>query len=149
MLVLALIASIWTSPEPTVLPILNSLDEKLAHFIGCSPRIAMFTLYNIIQLLLIPILHAIFLFLLDLILLVLLFIPRIGIQALLLCFPLHSQIVAEFAFAALVAVALLEELAEHCLGIDAEGNFLDLYGFEEFGDFFARFLCGLLFTLTR
>lgn len=41
----------------------------------------------------------------------------------------------EFAFLALFAVAFFEELAEDGLGVDAEGDFLDLDRFEEFGSF--------------
>ena len=78
MLVHALVAAIGTSPEPTILAILDSLDEELAHLVGCRLGVTMLGHDDITQLLLIPISHII---LLPLLILLLLFqFSRIGIQ---------------------------------------------------------------------
>lgn len=38
----AAIATIWTHPKPTVLAVLDSLDEVFANLVGGSPGIAVF-----------------------------------------------------------------------------------------------------------
>lgn len=45
-------------------------------------------------------------------------------------------------------MALFEELAEYRLWVDAEGDFLGLYGLEELGSFFGGGLGGGLFLLS-
>ena len=55
----------------------------------------------------------------------------------------------ELALPPLVAVSLLVELTEDGFGVDAEGDFLNLHGLEELGDFAAGVLSGLLFLLAR
>lgn len=78
MLVHALVTAIRTSPEPTILSILDSLDEELAHLVGCRLGVTVLGHDDIAQLFLVPISHIILLPLL--ILLLLLQLPRIGIQ---------------------------------------------------------------------
>ena len=52
--------------------------------------------------------------------------PRVLIQILLLAFSFHCQIMAEFAFLALLAIPLLIEYAQHGLRIHTKRNLLDL-----------------------
>jgi len=142
MLIHALISSVRTSPEPSILLILDRLDEVFAYFIRRRLRIPMLTQHHLAQLLLIPIVHAI------LLLVLLLLLSTICVQTLLLCLALDRQIVTKLALPTLVAVAFFVELAEDCLWIDTEGHLLDLYGLEEVGDFAACVLGGLLFLFT-
>lgn len=127
MLVHALITSIRTDPEPAILLVLDSLDEVLANLIGSGSRIALLAKHNLAQLLLIPVLHRICFLLLFL---DLLRISGIGVEILLGRLALHTQVVAEFALPALLAVSLLVEETDHRLRIDTERYFLDLHGLE-------------------
>lgn len=157
MLVHALVAAIGTSPEPTILAILDSLDEELAHLVGCRLGVTVLGLDDVTQLLLVPIGHIILLPLL--ILLLLLQLPRIGVQTLLFTLDTLTQVVRKLALPALLTSTLFEKLTQHRLGIDTERHFLDLDGLEEFGGFafggfggqlflFALQLFGFLFPLV-
>ena len=140
----AFIAPIRTCPEPAILAVLHRLNEELAHFIRCRLRIPMFTQHHLPQFLFVPTRHIILLLLLILILT----LPRIRIQVPLLALPSHLQVMTELALFPLLAAPLFIELAEHGFWVDAEGHFLDLDGFEEFGGFP---LCGFgsgFFALT-
>lgn len=139
----ALIAAVRTAPEPAILPDLDGFDEEFAHFIGRRLRVAVLAHHHLPQLLLVPPAHIV------LPLLLLLFsLPRIRIQIPLLAFPPHIQIVAELALLALLAAALLVELAEHGLGVDAEGDLLDLHGLEQLGGFALGGFGGGLFAFA-
>jgi hypothetical protein len=127
MLILALITPVRTDPEPTILAILNSLNEELAHLVRRRLLVALLTHHDRLELLLVPIRA-------RLLLLVLLLLgPRIRIQIPLLRFPLHRQVVRELALLPLLAVPLLEEYAHHRLGVHAKGDLLDLRGFGDQG----------------
>ncbi len=139
----ALIATIRTRPEPAILPNLHGLDEEFTHFIRRRLRVPMFTHHHQPQLLLVPPRHII----LPLLLLLLL-LPRIRVQIPLLALPAHIQIVAELALLALLAAALLVELAQHRLRVDAEGHFLDLHGLEKLGGFALGSFGGGFFALA-
>ena len=67
-------------------------------------------------------------------------IPTILIQIPLLPLSLHRKIMAELAFPALFAIALLVVLTQHRLRIHTERHFLNLHRFEEIG----RFTFGLI-----
>jgi len=136
-LVHALVAAVGTGPEPTILAVLDSLDEELAHLVGRRLWVSVLGLDDIAQLLLVPVCHVVLLSLL--ILLLLLQLSRVGVQTLLLSLDALRQVVTELALSALVTSTLFEELTEHRLGVDTEGNLLDLNGLEEFG---GLSLCG-------
>lgn len=127
----ALIAPVRTTPEPAILANLDGLDEELTHFVRRRLRVAVLAHHHQPQLLLVPPSHIV----LALLLLLLVLLPRVRVQVPLLALPAHIQIVAELALLALVAAALLVELAEHGLRIDAEGHFLHLHGLEQLGGF--------------
>jgi hypothetical protein len=157
-LVHALVAAIGTSPEPTILAILDSFNKELAHLVGSRLGVTMLRLDNITQLLLIPISHIIlFLFLICLLLLQL---SRIGVQTLLLTLDTLTQVVRKLALPSLLTSALFEKLTQHGLGVYSKGHLLDLNGLEEFGGFafggfggqlflFADQLFGFLFPLVH
>ena len=86
-LVHALVASIWTCPEPTIFTFFNSLNEELAHFVGRGLLVAFLGEHNRFQFLLVPIFRSLR-FLLSLFLL-----PRVLVQIFLLAFPFDVQIV--------------------------------------------------------
>lgn len=133
MLVHALVAAIRTSPEPTVLAILNSLDKVLAHLIGRRLGVAVLGHDNTAQLLLVPINHIILLPVF--ILLLLLQLSRISVQTLLLSLDTLTQVMRELALPPLLTSTLFEKLTQHSLGINTKRHFLDLDGLEEFGGF--------------
>lgn len=137
MLVHALVAAIRTSPEPTVLAILNSLDKVLAHLIGRRLGVAVLGKNNTAQLLLIPINHIILLSFLFLLLL--LQLSRISVQTLLLSLDTLTQVMRKLALPPLLTSALFEKLTQHSFRVHTKGHFLDLDGLEEFGGFL---LCG-------
>jgi hypothetical protein len=143
MLVKTFVSTIWTYPEPTILLVLDGLDEVLAHFVRCCLRVAVFALDHISQLFLVPLGHAVLL----LCLLLVFFVSVVRVQTPLLSLALHVGVVRELAFLALFAIALLEKLTENGLGVDTEWNLLNLDGFEELGDFFAGLLGGRFFFL--
>jgi hypothetical protein len=138
----ALIASVRTCPEPAVFLILHSLNKVFAHLIRRGLRIAMLAHNHLPQLLLVPRIHRI------LFLRILLRISRVRVQILLGSFPLHVRIVTELAFPSLLAVTLLEKHTEHCLRVDSEWDFLDLYWLEELESFLFGLLGCLLVFLT-
>ena len=142
MLVHALVTSVRTYPEPTVLLVFDCLNEVFAHLVCGGLRVPVFAHDHLAQFLLVPVVHLVlfFLFLLDL--------SVVRVQTPLLGLPLHGQVMRELAFATLVAVALFEELAEHGLGVDAERNLLHLDGLEKLGRFLLGFLSGLLLPLA-
>lgn len=148
MLVHALVASVWTCPEPTVLLVLDGLDEELAHLVCRGLRVAVLAEYDIAQLLLVPLIHVVLL--LALLLFLLLLVSTVGVQAPLLRLALHVQVVGELASLALFAVALLEKLAEHGLGVDTERHLLHLDRLEEFSHLpLGVFRCLLLLLFLR
>lgn len=120
MLILALITSIRTDPEPAVLSVLNGLDKELAHLIRRRLLVTLLAQYHSRQLLGVPVRARLGL------LLLLLLLPVIGIQVPLLRLALNGQIVAKLALLSLFAVALLEEDAHDRLGVHAKGHLLDL-----------------------
>lgn len=144
MLVHALVPAVRTGPEPAVLAHLDGLDEVLADLVRGGLGVAMLAQDNAAELLLVPVGHVVpfppLLFLL------LLLLPGVGVQVALLPLALHGQVVAELAFLALLARALLVELAQHGLGVHTEGDFLYLDGLEEGGGFsLGGFRGGFLF----
>lgn len=146
MLVHTLIPPVRTLPEPAVFAILDRLDEVFTDFIRGRLGVSVFARHHLSQFGLVPIGHVVFL---PLVLLGLLLpFPRVLIEILLLPFPLHGQVVAEFALFPLLAVALLEKLAEDGFWVDAEGHFLHLDRFEQLGGFPLRLLRGFLFFLA-
>lgn len=91
MLVHALVASIRTCPEPTVLLVLDRLDEELAHLVGCCLGVAVLAEHNIPQLLFVPVVHVVLL--LALLFLFLLLVSAVGVQAPLFGLALDVQVV--------------------------------------------------------
>ena len=146
MFIEALVSTIWTRPEPTVLLVFDSLDKVLAHLVCCGFGVSMLAQDDLSQLGLIPVVHVVLL--LALVILCLLLISAIRVQTLLLSLAFNSQVVTKFALLALFAVALLEELTQHCLGIGSKWDLLNLYWLEELSGFFARRLGRGLFLLA-
>jgi len=142
----ALVAPVWARPKPSILRVLNCLDEVLAHLVRRRSLVSLLTQNNLVQLLFVPISHIILL--LSFLFRLLINISAIRIQTPLLRLPLHRKVVRELTLASLFAVALLEELAEHRLGVDTEWHLLHLYGLEEVGDFAFGVLGGLLFPFS-
>lgn len=122
MLVLALVTSVGTDPEPSVQAILDGLDKVLADLVRGGLLVALLGQHNRPQLLLVPVRRRFSPFLL------LLFRPGVCVQALLVRLSVQFQVVGELALLALFAVALLVEDTQDCLGVDAEGHLLDLGG---------------------
>lgn len=139
----ALITTIRTSPEPTILAILDGLDKVLAHLVRRRLGIAMLAHDDLTQLLLIPIIHTLLLLgsLLVVLVLALLALARVRVQRLLGTLHADAEVMRELALAALFAGALFEKLAHDRLGIDAERHLLHLHGLEQLG--------GLLLGLQR
>ena len=101
-----------------------SLGEKV--FYGLGMR----------RLTFVPLRHVIFL--LDLVF----SFPRILIEILLLAFPFHGQIMAEFALLSLLAVALLVKRTDYRLWIHTKRYLLYLDGLEQLRGFSLRLLRG-------
>lgn len=146
MLIEALVSTVWTCPEPTVLLVFDGLDKVLAHFVCCGFGVSMLAQDDLSQLGLVPVIHVVLL--LALLVFCLFLVSAVGIQTLLLGLALDSQVVTELALLALFAVALFEELTQHCLGIGSEWDLLNLYWLEELSGFFARRLGRRLFLLA-
>lgn len=125
MLVHALIAAVWTDPEPTVFAILDGGHKVFADLVGRRLLVALLGQDDGPQLLLVPVGRRLGLFLL------LLLLSLVRVQVLLLRLALYRQVVRELALSALFAVALLEEDAHHRLGVDAKGHLLHLRGLVE------------------
>lgn len=145
MLVHALVTSIRTSPEPTVLLVLDSLDEVLADLIRSRARVTVLAEDDLAQLLLIPVVNRI--------LLLRLFLGRlhvsgIGVEILLGRLALNTRVVTELALATLLTVTLLVENAKHSLWIHTEGNLLNLHGLEQLQGLLLGLLGGLLLGLS-
>lgn len=138
MLVHALVTTIGTSPEPSVLLVLHSVDEVLANLFGRRTRVAVLAENHLAEFFFIPIIHSILLLPCFFLLLL---VPGIGVQVLLGRLALGVQVMTELALAALFTVALLVENTDNCLGIDTKRNLLDLDGLEQ--------LCGFLLGLLR
>lgn len=145
MAVHALVTSIRTGPEPTVLALLDSLDEELANLVGGGLGVAVLAHDDVSQLGLVPISHVVLLLLITLVVVV----AGVGVQALLLALHADGRVVGELAFFALVAGALFEELTQDRLGVDAKGHLLDLDRLEEFGSLALGGLGGLLLLLAE
>ena len=143
MLVHALIASVWTHPEPSVFLVFYCLDKVLAYLIGSCLWISMLAQDHLLQLLLVPIIHGILLlfFFLGF------FVSSVRVQTSLLCLALDIEIMAEFALLALFTVALLKKLTQDGFGVDSKGDFLHLYRLEKFCCFLASLFRGGLFLL--
>lgn len=136
----AFVTTIWTGPEPAVFLIFNRLNKILANFLRCRPRVPVFAQDHISQLGFVPLFHGI------LLLSVITFcISRIRVQVPLCRLSLHAEVVAEFAFFALFAMALLEKLAHNGLRVDTKGHFLHLHGLEKLGCFSLGLLLGGFF----
>ena len=75
--------------------------------------------------------------------------PRILVEVLLLAFPFHGQIMAEFALLSLFAVALLIKRTYYRLRIHTKRYLLHLDGLEQFCGFSLRLLrsCFVFFPL--
>lgn len=131
----ALVTSIRTNPEPTVLLVLDCLDEVFADLVSRRPGVTMLAHDDLAKLLLIPLVHGIALLLLFFRL------SRIGVKILLGRLALYIRVVTELALATLLTVALLEEHAKHGLRIHTKGNLLHLDGLEQ--------LKGILLRLLR
>lgn len=145
MLVHALVASIRTCPEPSVLLVLDGLDEELAHLVRCGLGVAVLAEHDIAQLLLVPIVYVVLL--LALLFLFLLLVSAVGVQTPLLRLALHIEVVRKLAALALFAVALLEELAEHRLGVDTKWHLLHLDRLEQVSHLLRGVFCCLLLLL--
>jgi hypothetical protein len=138
----AFIASIGTSPEPTVLLVLDGLDEVLADLLGSCLQVPMLAKDDVAQLLLVPAVHGILLLIL---LLGFLGIAGVGVEILLGGLALETHVMAELALPALLAVALLVVDTDDGLGIHAKGDLLHLHGLEQLGRLLGGILCRLLF----
>lgn len=143
MLVHALVAAIRTGPEPAVLLVLDGLDEVLADLLGRRARVSMLAHNDIAQLLLVPVVYRVSLLSL---LLGRLDVSRVGVKIDLGRLALHVGVMAEFALAALLTVALLEEDTKHGLGVHAEGHLLDMHGLEQLRRILLGLLSGLLLS---
>lgn len=141
MFVFAVIAAVWTHPEPTVFAVLDSLDEEFAHLVGGGLLITLLGQNDTSELLLVPVIRSL------LLLLFLLFCSTIRVQIDLLGLALDREIMGELALLALLTVTLFVEDTDNGLGVDAEGNFLDLRGpGQQFGVLPFGILGGLLLT---
>ena len=145
MLVHALVTSIGTSPEPSILLVLHSIDEIFANLLGGRSGVSVLAENHLAKFLFIPIIHGILLLRL---LLRLLIIPGIGVKILLGSLALGVQVVAELALATLFAVSLFVENTDDGLRVDTERNLLDLDGLEEFHGLLLGIFCGLLVGFT-
>ena len=145
MLILAGVTSIGTDPEPTVLLVLDRLDEELADLISSRLRVSVLAEDDVAQFLFIPVVHRI-------LLLVLFFrglhVSGIGVQILLSSLALHIRIVTELALLSLFTIALLEEDTQNGLGVHTKGNLLHLHRLEQLGRLLLRLIGGLLLSLT-
>ncbi len=138
----ALVTSIGTNPEPTVLLVLNCLNEVFADLVSRRPRVTVLAHDDLAKLLLIPLVHGIAL------LLLLLRLSRIGVKILLSRLALYIRVVTELALATLLTVALLVEHAKHGLRIHTEGDLLHLDGLEQLEGILLRLLRGPLLSLA-
>lgn len=145
MFVHALVASIRTNPEPTVLLVLDGLNKVLANFLGSRPRVAVLAENNFAKFLFVPFVHCVALLRL---LLLFLRISRIGVEILLGRFPLNVQIMTELALLSLFTVALLVEDTQDGLRVDTKRNLLNLHGLEQLQGFLLCSLSGLLLGFT-
>lgn len=142
MLVHALVAPVGTDPEPAILAVFDGLDEELADLVRRGLLVALLRENDRPQLLLVPVCRGLHLLLLVLIR------PGIGVQTPLLDLALVLEVVRELALLALLTVSLFEEDADNSLGIDTEGDLLDLGGLVEQGLLLPLgILCGLLLLL--
>lgn len=145
MLVHALITTIRTNPEPTILLVLHSLNKEFADLVGSRPWVSMFAQHDTAQLLLVPLIHSISL------LSVLLAFPgitRVGVQILLGRLALNVQVMTELALATLLTTTLFVELAQNSLRVDTKWNFLHLDRLEQLCSLLLSCLGSLLFELT-
>lgn len=138
----ALVTSIGTNPEPTVLLVLDCLDEVFADLVSRRPWVTLLAHDNLAKLLLVPLVHGI-----DLLLL-LFRLSRIGVKILLCSLALYIEVVTELALATLLTVALLVEHAKHRLRIHTKGNLLHLDGLEQLEGILPRLLRGPLLSLA-
>lgn len=145
MLVHALITTIRTDPEPTILLVLHSLNKEFADFFGSRPWISMFAQHDTAQLLFVPLIHSISLLS---VLLAFLSITRVSVQILLRRLALNVQVMTELALATLLTATLLVELAQNSLWVDAKWNLLYLDRLEQLCGFFLGSFGSLLFELT-
>ena len=145
MLVHTLVTSIGTSPEPSILLVLHSIDEIFANLLGGRSGVSVLAENHLAKFLFIPIIHGILLLRL---LLFLFIIAGIGVEILLGSLALSVQVVAELALATLFAVALLVENTDDGLGVDTERNLLHLDGLEELHGLLLGVLSGLLVGFT-
>ena len=145
MLVHALVTSIGTSPEPTVLLVLNRLNEVLADLVRSRSRVAVLAENDLAKLLLIPVIDSILLLSLFL---RRLHVSRVGVQISLGRLALHASIVTELALAALFAVALLVENAKNSLRINTKRHLLNLNRLEQLQSLLLSLLRSLLLSLT-
>lgn len=143
MLVHALVTTVGTSPEPTILLVLDRLDEVLANLVGGGTGVSVLAHDNAAQLLLVPCVHGIGL----LCLFGVLCIARIGVQILLGSLALDVQVVTEFTLATLLTATLLVELTQYGLRVDTKGHLLNLHWLEKVGSFPLRGICGILLCL--
>lgn len=137
----ALVTTIGTSPEPSVLLVLDGIDEVFADLLGRASRVSVLAGNDLAQLLFVPVVHGILL--LHLIL-ILLHIPRIGVQILLGSLTFGVQVMAELALTALFTVALLVENTDNGLGVDTKRNLLHLDRLEQLCRLLLGVGCGLL-----
>lgn len=142
MLIHALITAIRTSPEPTILLVLDRLDKVLADLVGGCAWVSVLAHHDTAQLLLVPVVHGIglpgFLFRLT----------GVSVEILLRGLALNVHIVTELALAALLTTTLLVEHTQHGLGVNTERHLLDLDGLEELCCLLLGQLSGLLLGLT-
>ena len=147
MFIHAPIATIGTSPEPAVFPLLDRLHKIATDLIRRGFRVSMLAEHDVPEFRFVPTTHIIFPFLL------LLFpfpLPCILIQIPLNRLPSHLQIMTEFTLPAFLAAAtLLEELAHDGFRVHAEGHLLHLHGLEQLRGFALRGLGGCLFAFAR
>lgn len=73
-------------------------------------RCAMLFLYDFLQLIFVPFVHGVSLFIV---------VPHIAIERTLFCFPFYSQVVREFAFVPLCTLALFEKRTNYGFRIDS------------------------------
>lgn len=144
MLIHALITPIRTNPKPTILLVLDCLDEVLAHLIGRRPWVTMLAEHNAAQFLLVPVIHRIGL----LLVLGIFDVARVGVKILLGRLTLNVQIVTEFALLALLTASLLVEHTQYGLRVHAEGDLLYLDGLKQLGSLLLCQLSGLLLGLA-
>ena len=119
----ALLTTVWALPKPTVLSVLDSLEEELANLVGSGLGVTVLAQDDFIELLLVPLVHGI-------VLLLVVLVSDVSVEVLLLRFATGVERVAKLALGSLVTSTCLPEGTGDTLGIDTKRH-LGLYDGEQ------------------